>query len=85
MVFCTLPGCTNQFESRTKDHRFCCPAHRARFAYLPVKKENQQKRNDRFRSRNRDRYLGFLDGRYSGPEGTAYCVAPVAIQREKAR
>jgi hypothetical protein len=50
MAFCTLPGCTNQFVPK-KGRRFCCPAHRARSAYLPKKKEAQARKLEKFRTR----------------------------------
>jgi hypothetical protein len=82
MVICTLPGCTNQFEPRTKGHRFCCPAHRARFAYLPIKHSNEAKRladlprrNVEFAIKNRYRSLGF-DGVYSGAPNPSYRSDP---------
>jgi hypothetical protein len=82
MIICTLPGCTNQFEPK-KGRRFCCPAHRARFAYLPIKQSNEAKRladlprrNAEFAAKNRYRFLGSLDGVYSGPDNKSYRSDP---------
>jgi hypothetical protein len=81
MITCTLPRCKNEFEPRRQKHRFCCAAHRSRFAYLPIKEANEAKRvadlprkNAEFAARNRYSTLSF-DGRYGGSKNPNYLSA----------
>lgn len=70
MTFSTLlecGHCRNPFQPTNKRQRFCTSNCRAKAAYLPTKLLNREKKEARFKARNRAKSLGF-DGRHSGPE-----------------
>jgi len=72
-LFCAFSGCQKPFQPTNKRHRCCSDKCRAAAHYLPTKLRVLRRRNTRFRSRNRDRALGF-DGRYGGPTNYTYLI-----------
>ena len=78
---CAFLDCRKAFTPVTRHQRFCSASCRGKNHYAPQKKETEERRrerrNARFRDRNRDRALGF-DGRYGGPDCKAYSKTKAA-------